>query len=257
MNREDGHENALKIAAVITAAGSSDRMGGIKKEYRILPSASLTVLGSAAMGFAACKRIGIIVFVIPAGGEAEARAALPPNFFDIKKEIFFVQGGPTRQGSVYNALCLLEAHKPTQVLIHDGARPWIKTDLIDKVIDAVLSHGAVIPILPMTETPKEIDYSGSGTGIITRHLRRRDLGLAQTPQAFNFPDILKAHKKASGQERSGKALSDKEEYTDDAEIWGKFIGPVAVIPGDPQNRKITFLEDLEPRITRIFTDFHG
>jgi 2-C-methyl-D-erythritol 4-phosphate cytidylyltransferase len=253
MNREI----ANKIAVVITAAGSSSRMGGVKKEYRILPTASaapdvsaskmpgpLTVLGSAAMAFAACKRIGIIVFTIPAGGEEEARSALPPNFFGIEKEILFVHGGQTRQNSVYNALSLLETYMPSQVLIHDGARPWIKTDLIDKTIDAVLKHGAVIPILPLTETPKEIDFSGLGTGIITRHLRRKELGIAQTPQAFSFPEILKAHKKAAGQDTTEIDLTDRV-YTDDAEIWGEFIGPVAVIPGDPQNKKITFPDDLE------------
>jgi 2-C-methyl-D-erythritol 4-phosphate cytidylyltransferase len=250
------HKTAHQIAAVITAAGSSSRMGGIKKEYRILPCASpassmsapghrpSTVLGAAAMAFTACKRIGIIVFAIPAGGEEEARSALPPDFFNIEKKILFVHGGPTRQSSVYNALSLLKAYKPSQVLIHDGARPWIKTDLIDKTIDAVLKYGAAIPILPLTETPKEIDFSGSGMGTITRHLRRRELGIAQTPQGFSFPDILTAHEKAAGQERSGSALPDRV-YTDDAEIWGEFIGPVAVIPGDPQNKKITFPEDLE------------
>jgi 2-C-methyl-D-erythritol 4-phosphate cytidylyltransferase/2-C-methyl-D-erythritol 4-phosphate cytidylyltransferase/2-C-methyl-D-erythritol 2,4-cyclodiphosphate synthase len=242
---------AEKIAAVIVAAGSSSRMGGIKKEYLNLPgsfvapdvqqplntSKPLTVLGSAAMAFAASKRITLIVFAIPAGGEEEARSTLPKEFFGMGKEVFFVHGGPTRQSSVYNALSLLEPHKPSIVLIHYGARPWIKTDLIERIIDAVLAngHGAAIPVMPMTETPKEIEFSGSeGTGIITRHLRRRELVVAQTPQGFNFPEILKAHEKAVG-----------AEYTDDAEIWGEFIGPVAVIPGESENKKITFPGDLE------------
>jgi 2-C-methyl-D-erythritol 4-phosphate cytidylyltransferase len=235
---------AEKIAAVIVAAGSSNRMGGIKKEYLSLPGSPLaqnnkplTVLGSAAMAFAADKRITLIVFVIPAGGEEEARSSLPGEFFEMEKEILFVQGGSTRQGSVYNALSLLEPYMPSIVLIHDGARPWIKTDLIEKIIDAVSAngHGAAIPVMPMTETPKEIEFSGAeGTGIVTRHLRRRNLGMAQTPQGFRFPEILSAHQKAAGLE-----------YTDDAEIWGKFIGPVAVIPGESENRKITFPADME------------
>jgi 2-C-methyl-D-erythritol 4-phosphate cytidylyltransferase len=233
---------AEKIAAVIVAAGSSRRMGGIKKEYQILPSPllpdkkPLTVLGSAAMAFAASKRITLIVFAIPAGGE-EARSSLPGDLFKMEKEILFVHGGPTRQSSVYNALSLLEPYKPSIVLIHDGARPWIKTALVEKIINAVSAneYGAAIPVLPMTETPKEIEISSpEGMGIITRHLRRKKLATAQTPQGFKFPEILNAHEKAAD-----------SEYTDDAEIWGKFIGPVAVIPGDPENRKITFPGDLQ------------
>jgi len=130
----------------------------------------------------------------------------------------------------------LESHKPSHVLIHDGARPWIKPDLIERVIDAVIRHGAVIPALPLTETPKELD---SSLEFITRHLRRKNLCAAQTPQGFRFPEILRAHEKAAGN------TGEKFEYTDDAEVWGEFIGQVAVIAGDPENRKITYPEDLK------------
>ena len=225
---------------------------GSKKEYRVLPgSDSLTVLGSAVLAFAASKRINDIIIVIPKGHKEIAQASLPGNLA-ANKEIVFVEGGSCRQTSVYNALCWLEknqgakqAGEQAAVLIHDGARPWIKQELIEKIIDAVIIHKAVIPYLPVTDTPKEIDFSGSDgnysvssecLGFITRHLKRSQLGLVQTPQAFIFSDILKAHK---------MALENKSrEYTDDAEVWGQFIGKVAVIPGCPENRKITFKEDL-------------
>jgi 2-C-methyl-D-erythritol 4-phosphate cytidylyltransferase len=99
---------------------------------------------------------------------------------------------------------------------------------------AVMRYRAALPLLPLTETPKE--YQG---GFVTRHLRRAAVGAAQTPQGFAFPEILRAHEKAAERE-----LADHAEYTDDAEIWGEFMGPVAVIPGAPENRKITFPEDL-------------
>jgi 2-C-methyl-D-erythritol 4-phosphate cytidylyltransferase len=116
----------------------------------------------------------------------------------------------------------------------------IKIELIDKIIDAVYLYGAAIPLLPLIETPKEGDFSGpGGTGFITRHLKRAGLGVAQTPQGFVFPEILRAHEKAAIRESR-----DGVEYTDDAEVWGEFVGPVAVVSGDPENRKITFPGDM-------------
>jgi len=243
----------IQVAAVIAAAGSSVRMGGIKKEFRLLPSKNktsinecedgepLTVLGSAVRSFAASPRIGLIVIAIPAGAEEAARQALTRELkkIDIREKILFVTGGPDRRSSVYNALNLLEKYNPCWVLIHDGARPWIKTGLIENTIDAVIQHKAVIPLLPITETPKQVDFSNSinAAGYITGHLNRNQIGIAQTPQAFAFPEILLAHKKA--------AEYVETEYTDDAQIWGEFIGPVAFIRGDPENRKITFPEDLK------------
>ena len=121
------------------------------------------------------------------------------------------------------------------MLIHDGARPWVDEALIRRAITAVIAHDAVVPLLPLTETPKEID----GTGFVRRHLKRAQIGGAQTPQAFAYPAILLAHERAAVREREEGVF-----YTDDAEVWGEFAGPVAVIEGSPQNRKITFPEDL-------------
>ena len=136
---------------------------------------------------------------------------------------------------------------PSHVLIHDGARPWIRGELIERIIDAVINCGAVIPALPLTETPKLLHPAGGSPmkddslfmGLIKQHLRRAELCTAQTPQGFKFPEILAAHLKA--REREDRENFD---YTDDAEVWGEFIGEVAVIRGDPDNRKITYPEDL-------------
>jgi 2-C-methyl-D-erythritol 4-phosphate cytidylyltransferase len=235
------------VAAVITAAGASSRMGGVKKEYHPLGGGvrdaggkPLSVLGAAVLAFAAAGRIGQVVISYPADradGEAAARASLPDGVWEKSApEILLVPGGPTRRASVHRALSLLESYAPGFVLIHDGARPWIEPDLIRRIIDAAKEHGAAIPLLPLTETPKETD----GNGFITRHLKRALTGIAQTPQGFAFPAILRAHEQAARRE-GPEGLT----YTDDAEIWGEFCGPVAVIPGSPRNRKITFPEDLE------------
>jgi 2-C-methyl-D-erythritol 4-phosphate cytidylyltransferase len=222
--------------------------GGLKKEYRPLGSGlvddrgkPLTVLGAAVSAFAACLRVDLILITVPPDaetGEYAARCSLPERLLASSPiqqapRIIFVPGGNSRRASVYHALSFLSAYQSDYVLIHDGARPWIEPALIDRIIDAVIEHGAVIPLIPLTETPKEID----DTGFVRRHLRRASLGIAQTPQAFSYPAILQAHE---------KARAAAIEYTDDAEIWGEFVGPVAFIPGSPQNRKITFSDDLQP-----------
>ena len=233
------------IAAIITAAGSSSRIG-VKKEYRLFENEAdkegkpLSVLGKAVLPFAECPLIETIVITVPRSqslGENAARSSLPAYLFNAhaKPRILFVPGGSTRCGSVLNALTLLKNINPRYVLIHDGARPWIEPALIERVIDAMFKHEAVIPAVPLIDTPKEIDENG----YIKRHLRRVHVGNAQTPQGFAFSDILYAHEKAALKEKAG------ELYTDDAEVWGEFIGDVFVVPGSPQNKKITFPEDLE------------
>jgi len=231
------------VAAVICAAGSSSRMGGIKKEFqRLNPSYPLTVLGSAVSAFAAVPSVGIIVIAVNENREDGARKALSPEHLCAQRpEVLFVNGGKSRRASVFNALRVLLPYNPCYVLIHDGARPWISPFLIEKLIEEVKKNHAVIPLLTITETPKECDsalderVTLEKAVFIKTHLKRANTGVAQTPQAFKFPEILRAHEKA--------AEAGDEDFTDDAEIWGRFCGPVAVILGSPENRKITFPED--------------
>jgi 2-C-methyl-D-erythritol 4-phosphate cytidylyltransferase len=255
---------SLSVAAIVTAAGSSARMGGsasqpgVKKEYRALPGCidgngrPLTVLGAAVSAFAqvpAVPKISTIIVTVPQGpdnAEDEARAALPAGL----SGVFFVRGGDDRRSSVYRALRYLHrlhasGEQPGIVLIHDGARPWVSASLIEAVIGAARVHGAAIPVLPAVETPKILDSTdahGSMSGFITRHPRRETVVFAQTPQGFLFGPLLEAHEKAAAAAKNGAA------FTDDAEVWA-FAWPqmkVAAIPGETANKKITFPEDLPP-----------
>ncbi|MCL2068202.1 MAG: 2-C-methyl-D-erythritol 4-phosphate cytidylyltransferase [Treponema sp.] len=223
-------------------------MKGKKKEYCLLDD-SITVLGKAVSAFASVPIIKTIVITIPEGDDAAARRALPPELLAAKHpQLLFTAGGSTRQVSVHNALAALSAHNPRYVLIHDGARPWVNPVLIERIIEAVKKYGAVIPLLPLTDTPKECDVplcetwaesrgSEPPAVFIKQHLKRANTGIAQTPQAFAFPEILHAHEKA--------AMHSGEDYTDDAGVWGAFYGKVAVVPGCEKNRKITFPGDIE------------
>jgi 2-C-methyl-D-erythritol 4-phosphate cytidylyltransferase len=234
----------MAIAVIVTAAGASSRMGeGVKKEYLPLPDQGrpgLTVLGAAVSAFTGFPQIASILITFPGKdpqGEAAARASLPAELLKpgVKPEIRFVPGGETRRASVHRALSSLARTGPEYVLIHDGARPWVSRELIDRIISRAIQCQAAVPLLPLTETPKEVD----GSGFVKAHLKRDVLAAAQTPQAFAYPAILEAHEKAAEHEGLAGAA-----YTEDAEIWGEFCGPVAAVSGAVENRKITYPGDL-------------
>ena len=225
-----------KIAIIITAAGSSTRIGGgIKKEY--LPYNKGTVLSSCAETFLnACSRdfeITDFIVTCPKGGRAECEKALQSINMDCFAPLAMtiVEGADTRQKSVYNGLLAVHGI-PDIVLIHDGARPFVSEELIRTTITATQEFGAAVPGLTPTDTQKEIDENG----FIVRHLIRSSLSAVQTPQCFVFSKLLAAHERAA---------LDEREYTDDTEIWGAYCGRVKVVPGEVNNIKITYPSDLE------------
>ncbi len=235
--------NPQKNAALaIVAAGSSQRMGSLgKKEY--LPLNGGSVLSETALVFLKTKVFSTIALVYPKGGLADAKNAFykNPQTQELSQgvNIIFVQGGSSRQESVFNALKAIDraakkagATPPRAVLIHDGARPFLSQALVKKTLASALKYGAAVPALEPVETQKEI---GSGSKI-ARHLKRSTLAAVQTPQGFLFPQILEFHKKA---QKTAAA------FTDDTEIWDKFSDKkTRVIPGEPQNIKITYPKDL-------------
>lgn len=228
----------MKHALVITAAGSSIRLGGIKKEYRILNHDShITVLSQVLYTFITTHLFSPIIITIPKNDVPIVTSLLEKDLrlHDyskyLQKNCSFVEGGATRQTSIYNALLDIKQYEPDTVLIHDAARPWVHESIITSVIKKTLQHGAAVPIIASTDTQKEID----STGKITRHLNRNLIVNVQTPQGFRFNDLLKAHTNAQ---------VDAKEYTDDSEIWGTYIGDVFTVEGSIENKKITFPGDI-------------
>ena len=228
-----------KIAIIITAAGSSTRIGGgIKKEY--LPFKNGTVLSVCAETFLnACKDFEITDFIVtcPVGGVEKCREALgnvdchASSPLAMTGGLQIVEGSDTRQKSVYNGLLAVTGN-PDIVLIHDGARPFVSREVIMEALEAAVEFGASVPGMTPTDTQKEVDAQGC----ITRHLMRSSLTAVQTPQCFRFKELLEAHTKAA---------ADNHEYTDDTEIWGAYCGRVRVTKGDVNNIKITYPSDLE------------
>lgn len=199
---------------------------GGKKEYLVWEGRPL--LAWAVLPF--FSFCGSIVITVPAGHAGRVRDLLAPHLE--AGRLLLVEGGRTRQESVLRGLESLEDAAPRSVLIHDGARPWLTRDLIERVLDGVARHGACIPVIEAAEAPKRID----GAGFIAEDLSRARTALAQTPQGFLFAPILEAHRRARASGRS---------CIDDAEVYAAHIAPVFTVAGDRRNRKVTYPEDLE------------
>ena len=150
-----------------------------------------------------------------------------------------VVGGDERQDSVRLGLESMKPLSPRQVLIHDAARPFVTSALIDRVLRPLKGNGAawagVAAALPIADTVKraEPDSSPDGTAKVIETLDRRGLWRAQTPQAFVFDEIARAH-----EEVAGRGL------TDDAAVAEAAGLEVALAPGDDGNFKITTSADL-------------
>ena len=223
-------------------------MGGIKKEY--LPLDGGTVLSSAAKVFLQTLPLNLIAVTYPTKStpdELNASLNACRNAFyadsDIdsliqehKTKVIFVEGGFSRQKSVFNALNSIKKELPDNgvVLIHDGARPFVSPQIVTDVYNSTVEYGAAVPGLEPVDTQNIIDTEG----FIRQHLVRAELTAVQTPQGFLLDELFDAHR---------KAMDSNKECTDDTEIWDLFVpgGKVKVVKGDSKNKKITYIQDID------------
>jgi 2-C-methyl-D-erythritol 4-phosphate cytidylyltransferase / 2-C-methyl-D-erythritol 2,4-cyclodiphosphate synthase len=219
----------VRTAALIVAAGRGARAGGpVPKQYARI--GGVPVLARTLGAFLAHPRIDLVQVALASGDErlyAEAVAG-----FRGEQLLAPVAGGATRQISVRNGLLALEKHAPDRVLIHDAARPFVTSDVIDRVLAALGDTPGAIAALPQADTLKQAAHGNR----IAATVDRAGLWRAQTPQGFRFADILAAHKQA--------AAAGRDDLTDDAAVaeWAGL--PVALVPGSPDNVKLTTAEDI-------------
>lgn len=143
-------------------------------------------------------------------------------------KIEFVDGGKERQDSVYEGL---KKVKHEYVLIHDGARPFVKKEYIHSLLECLKEHKACLLMVPCKDTVKEVI-----NGKVIKTLQRSQLMQAQTPQAFHTQVILDAYT---------KGIDMHYQATDDAQMVEEFSDEdVYVVVGDYENKKITTPEDL-------------
>lgn len=221
------------FAAIVVAAGQGLRAGQpLPKQFARWRGKPVLRHSAESLLQAGADRL---VMVIPPGGEAQTEAALSGlTGWEA------VAGGATRQESVRRGLeALGDAER---VLIHDAARPDIAGHVIRSLLDALAEHPGAIPVLPVVDSIA-IDENGVMTGRMERDTLRR----VQTPQAFRFGDILRAHRAWSGELNAG----------DDAQVLRAAGGSVALVEGDERLKKLTFAEDFMPDLPpiRIGTGF--
>ncbi|HZC57925.1 MAG TPA: 2-C-methyl-D-erythritol 4-phosphate cytidylyltransferase, partial [Xanthobacteraceae bacterium] len=214
------------VAAVIVAAGRGERAGGgIPKQYRDI--AGEPMIRPTLRAFLNHPSVGVVQPVIGGGDEEAFRAATA----GLAKLLPPVAGGATRQASVRAGLDALAARAPALVLIHDAARPFLSPGLIGRAIAAGTATGAAVPGIVVADTVKGIDADS----IVTETLDRTRLRIIQTPQAFGFDLILKAHRRA--------AAAGLESFTDDAALAEWAGQRVNVFEGESGNVKVTTNED--------------
>lgn len=209
--------------AVIVAAGSASRMGGIDKVMAELGGEPMVVKSIRA--FQKCDAIREIV-VVTRPDLIVPIMSLCSSFDKVKA---VVAGGKDRPASVSAGLNTLSA-KVTLAAVHDGARPLISWQVIDRTVRAANTYGAAAPGIPVKDTVKVVQG-----GIVKETPERKTLYAVQTPQVFDF-DLLRGALK--------KATQDKAEITDDCSAVERLGMSVKIVEGDERNLKITTPIDL-------------
>ncbi|MCB2052821.1 MAG: bifunctional 2-C-methyl-D-erythritol 4-phosphate cytidylyltransferase/2-C-methyl-D-erythritol 2,4-cyclodiphosphate synthase [Geminicoccaceae bacterium] len=213
---------SINTLAVIVAGGSGARFGSDRpKQYAHLQGRP--ILRHTVERFLAAPGIDAVQVVIAEGhrplyAEATAGLDLPPP----------VIGGTDRQASTRAGLEAVATRAPARVLVQDAARPLTSAALIARVCEALSRHPAVVPVLPVADTLKQVEGA-----VVLADLPRDAVRRTQTPQGFRFADLLAAHRAHAG-----------SAHTDDAAVAMAAGIEVHTVVGDEDNLKITREEDL-------------
>ena len=215
----------MEVIAIVAAAGLGTRLGRGSKA--LLQLNGRTLLARAVELFLTLDEVTRIVVVGPPerleAADAEVRALLP------RKPVEVCPGGESRQQSVRAGLLRLAG--ADYVLVHDAARPLATGALCRRVLAAALESGAAFPGLPPRDAVKRVEGQR-----LVESLDRTRIVLAQTPQAFAYQLLLKAHLEAHETGLAGD---------DDAQLVAATGHPVTVVAGEATNLKLTTAEDVE------------
>jgi len=214
-----------RTGAVVVAAGLSQRMAGLDKVTT--PLAGRAMVLHSLLALEHCDRIDEIVVVTRAALEEQVHQLAESAGCTKVKRV--VRGGETRAESSRHGLAALPPDVEL-ILVHDSARPLVTPDLVARVADAAAASGAAIPALEPVSTIKRQEG-----GLAVGTLERSTLREAQTPQAFRREVLAKAFVRAA---------KDHFEGTDEASLVERMGVPVAIVPGERRNIKITVPEDL-------------
>lgn len=216
----------MSLSAILAAAGRGDRLGQPKQ---LLDLAGKPIAAWSLELFERTPAIDAIY--IACEDEQRLRFEEAVARYAPTKVRGVVSGGATRQSSVFAALSSI-APAPEFVLVHDGARPFLSREVLERVIAGARRAGAALAAVPVKDTIK----IGGTDNTVERTLDRNQLWAAQTPQAFKYELLIAAHT---------KAIADGFTGTDDAALVERLDAAVELVPGSYENIKITTPEDLE------------
>lgn len=223
---------AANAAAVLVAAGASTRMSqeGSAKRKPLLPLGGQTVLEHACAAFHEARLVRDLIVVTHAEDLAEV-TQLARESAAMKSVLRVLPGGATRTHSTRIGLEATPEDAEV-VLVHDAARPLIRSETIDRCVAMAQERGAALVGVPVVDTIK----TSSDGYYAERTLDRSVLWRAQTPQAFRrrtLEDLMQ------------RALGSTEEFTDEASVHERFLGPVPLVKGTEDNFKLTTPRDLD------------
>lgn len=213
----------IKVGAIIVAAGLSRRMGGQDKIFARLGKESL--IAHVIDVFQGCSAVDRMVVALSEANIERGRKLAEKHGWSKVTEI--CTGGERRQDSVKNGLATLG--RCEWVIVHDGARPLVTPDIIERGLAAALETGAAVAAVPVTDTIKVVDNKLT----VVNTLERGHLWSVQTPQIFRIDIINEAHRQI-----------DKD-ATDDASLVEAAGYPVKIFLGANDNIKITTDNDIE------------
>ena len=213
-----------RCGAVIVAAGSASRMGGIDKV--MAPLGGKPMVARTAAAFQNCDAIAEIVIVT----RPDLIRPISALCAGMDKVQAVVAGGSSRQESVWLGLNAL-SEDIQLAAIHDGARPLVSNLVIDRTVRAANSYGAAAPAVPVKDTIKVVKG-----GLVEKTPERATLQAVQTPQVFDF-DLLRGALK--------QAEEEKAAVTDDCSAVERLGMKVKIVEGDERNLKVTTPVDLK------------